>query len=324
MSRPSAELRSVLAAPIKAFLQYKRALGCKYQTEAAALHLLDSYVADQHSTTWERIDSDLIDGFLASRPRSHARSYNHLVGVIHRFFKWAVTQRMTDHNPVTARPRRVTGQRIPYLFSLGDARRLLDVARSLPTRPKAPHRALVYETVFALLYGLGLRVGEVSRLLVGDVQFDRATLLVRDTKFNKSRLVPFGPQMGERLTRYVEQQFGGPGDPEAPLFSFTKRGAIHECTISLAFHSLLPRLGLHIPAGVAHPRLHDLRHAFAVGTLLRWYQEGVDPNNRLIQLSTFLGHTDPASTSVYLTITEELLRQADLRFRAFAPRRGHP
>jgi integrase len=68
--------------------------------------------------------------------------------------------------------------------------------------------------------------------------------------------------------------------------------------------------------------LHDLRHAFAVGTLLRWYQEGVDPNRRLIQLSTFLGHTDPASTSVYLTITEELLRQADLRFRAFAPRRG--
>lgn len=322
MSRPHAELHSVLAIAIKAFLQYKRALGCKYQTEAAALHLLDAYVVDQRAMTWERIDSGLIDGFLASRPRSHARSYNHLVGVIHRFFKWAVTQRMTDHNPVTARPRRVTGQRIPYLFSLGDARRLLDVARSLPTRPKAPHRALVYETVFALLYGLGLRVGEVTRLLVGDVQFDRATLLIRDTKFNKSRLVPFGPQMGERLTRYVEQQFGGHGDPEAPLFSFTKRGAIHECTISLAFHSLVPRLGLHIPTGMARPRLHDLRHAFAVGTLLRWYQEGVDPNSRLIQLSTFLGHTDPASTSVYLTITEELLRQADQRFRAFAPRRG--
>ncbi len=324
MSRPHAELHSVLAMPIKAFLQYKRALGCKYQTEAAALRLLDAYVADRHSTTWERIESGLIDGFLASRPRSHARSYNHLVGVIHRFFEWAVTQRMTDHNPVTARTRRVTGQRIPYLFSLDDAKRLLDVASSLPTRPKAPHRALVYETVFALLYGLGLRVGEVSRLLVGDVQFDRATLMVRDTKFNKSRFVPFGPQMGERLTRYVEQRFGGPGDPAAPLFSFTKRGAIHECTISQAFHLLVPRLGLHIPAGVAHPRLHDLRHAFAVGTLLRWYQEGVDPNSRLIQLSTFLGHTDPASTSVYLTITEELLRQADQRFRAFAPQRGQP
>lgn len=215
MSRQHHELHSMLAGPINAFLQYKRALGCKYRTEAAALHLLDAYVADRRAMTWEQIDSGLVDAFLASRPRSHARSYNNLVAVTHRFFVWAVTQRMTDHNPVTARPRRVTGQRIPYLFSLGDARRLLDVARSLPTRPKAPHRALVYETVFALLYGLGLRVGEVTRLLVEDVQFDR-----------------------------------------------------------------------------------------------------------LIQLSTFLGHTDPASTSVYLTITEELLRQADQRFRAFAPRRG--
>jgi site-specific recombinase XerD len=322
MSRTHTELHSVLAIAIKAFLQYKRALGCKYQTETAALHLLDTYVADQRCMTWEQIDSSLIDAFLASRPRSHARSYNNLVAVAHRFFEWAVTQRMTDHNPVTTRPRRVTGQRIPYLFNLDEARRLLYVARSLESRSRAPMRGLVYETVFALLYGLGLRVGEVTRLLVGDVEFDRATLFVRDTKFNKSRLVPFGPQMGERLTRYVEQQFGGHGDPQAPLFSFTKRGTIHEGTISLAFHSLVPRLGLHIPAGVAHPRLHDLRHAFAVGTLLRWYQEGVDPNRRLIQLSTFLGHTDPASTSVYLTITEELLRQADLRFRAFAPRRG--
>lgn len=79
MSRPHAELHSVLAIAIKAFLQYKRALGCKYQTEAATLHLLDAYVVDQRAMTWERIDSGLIDGFLASRPRSHARSYNHLV-----------------------------------------------------------------------------------------------------------------------------------------------------------------------------------------------------------------------------------------------------
>lgn len=323
MSRRHSDLHSMLAKPIKAFLQYKRALGCKYWTEAAALQLLDRYVANRDVRAWESIDAGLIDEFLASRPRASARSYNHLVGVIHRFFDWAVMQQMTNHNPVAARPRRVTGQRIPYLFSLDDAKHLLDVARSLESRSRAPHRALVYETVFALLYGLGLRVGEVTRLLVRDVQFERATLFVRDTKFNKSRLVPFGPQMGERLKRYVAQRFGRRGDPEAPLFSFTKRGAIHECTISLTFHALVSRLGLEIPAGVAHPRLHDLRRAFAVGTLLRWYQEeGGDPNRRLIQLSTFLGHTDPASTAVYLTITEELLRQADLRFRAFAPSRG--
>ena len=75
-------------------------------------------------------------------------------------------------------------------------------------------------------------------------------------------------------------------------------------------------------AGNIQRRLHDLRHAFAVGTLLRWYRQGIDPNRRLIHLSTFLGHVDPNSTAVYLTITDELLTEADRRFRAFAPTGG--
>lgn len=324
MTRRQAELRSSCAAPIKAFLQFKRALGRKYRTEAAALRLLDAYLAEHRITALQQIDSRIIDAFLASRPREHARSYNHLIGAVRRFFDWALMQGMVDHNPVTASSRRVSGQRIPYLFSLDDARRLLEVARSLRSCSRGPHRALVYETVFALLYGLGLRVGEVSRLLVGDVRFDDATLLIRDTKFYKSRLVPFGPRMGERLARYVEQRHGTHPRSEAPLFSFTKRGAVNECTFSLTFHSLLPRLGLHIPTGVCAPRLHDLRRAFAVGTLLRWYRSGIDPNARLLHLSTFLGHVDPASTAVYLTITEEPLQEADRRFRVFAPRRGQP
>jgi site-specific recombinase XerD len=324
MSRRRAELRSFLAGPINAFLQFKRALGRRYRTEAAALRLLDVYVTEHRFIALEQIDTPVIDAFLASRPRKHARSYNHLVGAVRRFFDWALMQGLVDHNPVTATPRRVNGQRIPYLFSLDDAKRLLEAARGLRSWSRAPHRALVYETVFALLYGLGLRVGEVSRLLVSDVRFEEATLLIRDTKFYKSRLVPFGPRMGERLARYVEQRHGTHPDPEAPLFSFTKRGAVNECTFSLTFHSLLPRLRLDIPAGVSAPRLHDLRHAFAVGTLLRWYRSGIDPNARLIHLSTFLGHADPASTAVYLTITEELLREADRRFRVFAPGRGQP
>lgn len=244
MSRPRAELRSLLAGPIGVFLQYKRALGCKYQTEAAALHLLDGFIADQRVVALDQIDSRLIDTFLVSRPRAHARSYNHLAGVTRRFFAWASIQGIVERNPVCASPRRVTGQRIPYLFSLADAQRLLEAARNMRTRPKAPHRALVYETVFALLYGLGLRVGEVTRLLVRDVDFERATLSVRDTKFYKSRLVPFGPRIGERLARYLDQRFGTHADPEAPLFSFTRRGAVHEGTVSLTFHSLLPQLKL--------------------------------------------------------------------------------
>lgn len=322
MSHHEAELQGACAGPLNAFVQFKRALGCKYRTEAAALRLLDTYLSERRISALKQVNSQIIDAFLTSRPREHARSYNHLVGTVRRFFDWALMQGLVDHNPVTTTCRRVTGQRIPYLFSLEDARKLLEVSRNLRSNPRAPHRALVYETAFALLYGLGLRVGEVSRILVGDVQFKDATLLIRDSKFYKSRLVPFGPRMGERLARYVKQRYGPHPDPEQPLFSFTTRGAVNECTFSQTFHALLPCLELDIRAGVCAPRLHDLRHAFAVGTLLRWYRSGIDPNTRLIHLSTFLGHANPASTAVYLTITDELLFEADRKFRAFVPGGG--
>ncbi|MGD1080209.1 MAG: tyrosine-type recombinase/integrase [Candidatus Sulfotelmatobacter sp.] len=196
------------------------------------------------------------------------------------------------------------------------------VAHSFPERSRARYRGLVYETIFALLYGLGLRVGEVVRLTLADVDFTRDLLLIRESKFQKTRIVPLGPNLARRLKRYVEERHGCHPAPERPLFSFTKRGCIHVGTISQTFHTLLPRLQLHVPPGVSPPRLHDLRHSFAVGTLLRWYRQGIDPNCRLMHLATFLGHVDPNSTAVYLTITEELLNQAARRFQVLAPKGG--
>jgi integrase len=89
-------------------------------------------------------------------------------------------------------------------------------------------------------------------------------------------------------------------------------------TISQVFHALVPRLQLVGLPGTSSPRLHDLRHSFAVGTLLRWYRSGVDPQSSLLRFSTFLGHVDPLSTSVYLTMIDPLLDEANRRFEAFA------
>jgi integrase len=171
--------------------------------------------------------------------------------------------------------------------------------------------------IFALLYGLGLRVGEVARLTHADVDLDRSLLVIRGTKFGKSRLVPFGPRLAARLRAYLALR-GPASEPVAPVFSFTARGSIHPGTISQTFHHLIPQLDLVLPPGVAPPRVHDLRHAFAVGTLLRWYRAGIDPAARLFHLATFLGHVSPSSTAVYLTITTELLSEANRRFEAFA------
>src|SRR6266498_2760424 len=89
-------------------------------------------------------------------------------------------------------------------------------------------------------------------------------------------------------------------------------------TISQVFHALVPRLQLVVLPGTSSPLLHDLRHSFAVGTLLRWYRSGVDPQSSLLRLSTFLGHVDPLSTSVYLTMIVSLLAVTIRLFEAFA------
>src|ERR1700733_6912869 len=218
--------QSFLAAFFSQFVQYKRALNRKYHTDAEILRLFDRYIHNRHVADWQTIDGVLIDDFLMSRPRVSPRRYNQLLGVLRRFFSFAIMQEWIQCSPVTASPRRITGPRIPSLFDLYTAKRLLAAARDLPERSRARYRGLVYETVFALLYGLGLRVGEVSRLKIGDTDFTRNLLFIRETKFAKSRIVPMGPQLARRLKNYVEQRYGGAAAAELPMFTFdSKRGS---------------------------------------------------------------------------------------------------
>jgi site-specific recombinase XerD len=320
MSAFSIALASPLAEPIRQFLAAKRALNRRFDTEERALRLFDRHLADRGVACLGDVTPAVIEAFVTSRPRKRPRSYNHLLGVLRRLFDWMIGQGLLDVSPLQLRSRRATSRRMPYLFDLPQASRLIEVAAALPDNNRAIGRGAVYALMFAVLYGLGLRVGEVARLAVADVDLARNLLVVRGTKFGKSRLVPFGPQMAARLTAYLDlrRQQTGALPPDAPVFSFTAGRSIHPGTISQTFHALVPRLDLTIAAGVASPRVHDLRHSFAVGTLLRWYREGGDPAARLLHLSTFLGHVDPASTSVYLTITVELLEAAGDRFSRYA------
>lgn len=308
--------QSPLADGITRFLAHKRALGRRFDTEDKQLRFFDRFLVEQGLTRLDELTPEVVTTFLAAHAGRRARSYNQLVGVLRRLFDWLVLHEVLPRAPLQVSLRRVTDQRLPYLFDPMTARRLLDVATALPDTSRSPRRGATYRTIFALLYGLGLRVGEVSRLCRADVDLQRCVLVVRGSKFGKSRLVPFGPKLGAALAEYLA--LAPDPAPDAPVFSFTRRGAIHPGTISQTFHHLVPRLELTLPPGVAPPRAHDLRHAFAVGTVLRWYRAGVDVSGHLFHLATFLGHVNPSSTAVYLTITPELLHEANQRFAAFA------
>jgi site-specific recombinase XerD len=152
-----------------------------------------------------------------------------------------------------------------------------------------------------------------------DVDLRQQLLIVRETKFTKSRLVPFGPKIGELVAGYLNRtQRIGPLTASLPIFSFRKCQPMSPCTISTIFHELVTQLALPIPDGTRPPCVHSLRHSFAVGTLLRWYRNGADPGSRLLHLSTFMGHVNPRSTAVYLTITTDLLTEASQRFEQWA------
>lgn len=318
------DLQSPLAAPIRDFLLHHRALGKRFDTEEAALRLLDRYLQDQGIESLEAMTPALLEAFLGSRPRSRPRSYNHLLNVLQRLFHWLEIQEMLVPSPLRSRPRPSTSQRLPFLFEPAQVERLLALAAQLPDRPHGHRRGITYRMIFALMYALGLRVGEVARLCRQDVDWARRCLIIRQSKFAKSRWVPFGPRVGQALGDYLLLLSHNPDTAGLsltdPLFSLAKDGrqAIYAKTISRTFQRLLPELALSVGPGVAPPRLHGLRHSFAVATLLRWYRSGTDPAARLNYLSTFLGHVNPTSTAVYLTITADLLEQASDRFERFA------
>jgi len=323
----TASFHSVLGKDFLAYLSYKRALGRKFDTEELALQLFDRFLVEERVSDAALVQPALIEAFLASRPRTRPRSYNHLLGVLRCFFAWQVAQERLAHSPVRAHPQPVTSQLKPFLFEPAQVEDILTLASQLPDNSRAPCRGMVYRTIFSLMYGLGLRVGEIVHLRYRDVDCQRSLLVIDKSKFGKTRLVPFGPRMAQQIAVYL--QFGvdryGSWQPDDPVFSFSffpERKPMRIETVSQTFHHLILKMDPYVPPGVRQPHLHCLRHSFAVATLLRWYRTGVDPNQRLFHLSTFMGHADPASTAWYLTITEALLREASQRFERFAdPRR---
>ena len=321
MSHKPRQFDSPLASGIRAFVAHKRSLGLRYDGQEKLFVLLDRYLVEQGITRLSNITPEVLDGFLASRPRA-PRSHNILLAAVRKLFHWLVLHEYIVTSPVRSEPMRCSAALRPYLFDKTQIRSLLDAAVRLPDNSRAPMRGDIYEMIFALLYALGLRVGEVTRLRRSDIDFEHKLLVIRQSKFGKSRLVPFGPRVEEKLQRFLNncECRLGMHEPEHAVFSFSRdrRCPVSTTTVSWIFHKLVLELEIKTPPGVGSPHLHCLRHSFAVATLLRWYREDIDPAERLLYLSAFLGHVNPTSTAVYLTITDELLQAASKRFEQFA------
>lgn len=193
---------------------------------------------------------------------------------------------------------------VPYIYSGQDIAALRQAAGRLSPE----HRADTYQTIIGLLAVTGMRVGESVRLDRDDVDLGEGLLTIRNSKFGKSRQLPLHPTSVEALAGYARRRDGRRARPKSAAFFTSATGTrVLRDNVCTVFPRLVRETGLTSPNRTRPPRLHDLRHSFAVRSVIGWYRDGLDVERRLPLLSTWLGHAAPKHTYWYLSAVPELL-----------------
>ena len=293
-----------IATAVEEYLSTRRALGFQLNTAALMLRSFAGFLEQQASA---HITAELAVQWAQKPVTAQPSQWSRRLGMIRCFARY---HRATD--PFTEIPAQGLlpfpyARKDPYIYTERDITALTQAAGALSCRRGiVPH---TYATLIPLLVLTGLRVGEAIRLDRCDCDLREGTLLVRQTKFRKSRLVPVHPSTAVTLERYCAQTrmiF-----PRASSLLVSARGKrLDPSVVWATFRLLLGRVGLPPPGDCRRARPHGLRHTFAVRTLLGWYRDGVDVERQLPLLATYLGHTHITNTYWYLSATPELLALA--------------
>jgi integrase/recombinase XerD len=318
--RPTPQFASHLGSAMRDHVTLMRSLGLRYHTQGLQLLRFDRFLQKRADLVGQPIVV-LVREWSKEDPRPQ-----HLLEAVQTGRLLGKAMQRTDPSVVAPLfDNQLYGQvrqkqRRPYIYSEEEVQHLLKTARSFPS-PETPLRPQMLYTILVLAYCVGLRIGEIVHLTVGDVHLEDQTIEIRETKFFKYRRLPITATLMSALRAYLaaRRREGAPSEQSAPLFwqPKTSRGYRYH-TVTALLVQVIRRAGLKPAPGRLGPRIHDLRHSFVVNRIVAWYREGINPQARLPYLATYLGHKDINSTLVYVTITQELLQQAGDRFRAFA------
>jgi integrase/recombinase XerD len=294
---------------IEDYIALRRSLGFKLDDMAADLTKFASFLeqkAAPYITTalaleWAMQSTDHLPSHWARR-----------LGFVRVFARhWSATDPRTEIPPAGLLPFRAQRAR-PYLYTEQEIQRLLAAAKSLS--PASGLRPWTYHCLFGLLAVSGLRISEAIKLERQDVDFYQGVLTIRQTKFNKNRLIPLHTSTRDVLSEYAEHRDRLVPNPSSSCFLLNDCGrCLERSAVRRTFYDLSRQIGLRGPADHTGPRIHDFRHRFALNTLIQWYRAGEDIERRLPVLSTFLGHAHVADTYWYLSIHPELMGLATER-----------
>jgi site-specific recombinase XerD len=299
------------------YADFRRTMGQRFNTTENILRSFCRAVGPGTPVT--RIRPKAVAKFLAGTGPV-TRTWHFKYGALKGLFQFAVGRGYVAKAPLPTELPQHHSAFVPYVYSRDELRRLLD---AIPSYHRFPSRIepLTLRAFLLLLYGAGLRRGEALRLSIADVDLANALLTIRDTKFFKSRLVPIGPDLSKVLSDYARWRTAThpSAKAESPFFVSRRGTALHRWNVQDAFERLRKHAGVRRSDGGRHqPRLHDLRHAFAVHRLTEWYRQGADVQRLVYHLSVYLGHASLAHTQVYLTMIPELLQQAGSFFERYA------
>jgi integrase/recombinase XerD len=304
-------MRSLKQA-IGGYLALRRSLGFKLREYGQCLDEFASFLRKNGSS---HITTKLAVEYATQRQDEEPVSWSRRLGIIRGFARYRMGADPRTEIPPVGLLRFRSRRARPYLYSRHEIRRLLEAALKIESPYELqPH---TYHCLFGLLAVSGLRVGEAINLQPQDVDWSEGVLTIQGAKFGKTRLVPLHPTTLAVLSNYAKLRDKTFSGHPLPTFFVTSRGTkLEKTNLSRIFRELSRQIGIRKP-GVRHgPRLHDMRHDFAIKTLLRWYQTGEDVNRRMPVLSTYLGHVNVSGTYWYLGSTPALITAATKRIEA--------
>jgi integrase/recombinase XerD len=305
---------SVLGPVIERHVAFQRALGCRYDLPHRLLGQFDRFLASRRASD---LTAESYAAWCASIEHLTANGRRLRMQIVHQL----CTYRRRGEpgcfvpDPTQFPPRQPAAR--PHIFSEAEVVRVLGAADGLRPDEHSPLHPRVARIAVVLLYTAGLRRSEVARLTLGDYDLAERALLVRESKFHKSRLIPLSCDAVSEMERFLDtrRRRPFPRAADASLLIHFRRGFLGYTDFS--FSQLVKRTlrvsGVRTAVGRV-PRVHDLRFTFAIHALLRWYRAGVDVQSRLPALATFMGHNTVESTFYYLPYFEEVAQLAAERF----------
>lgn len=286
------------------YLTLRRSLGYKLRRSEKLLHQFIDFLKAAGAQT---ITTKYALAWACQPENGGANWWAHRLSVVRVFAKYLHgvdgTAEVPPRDLLPCRPHRAS----PYLYTEQEIAALIEAASML----RSPIRVATYQTLIGLLAVTGMRVDEAIGLDRHDFDAGHGVLVIRHAKFDKTRELPLHPTTVAALRRYLARRNRQSSAASTPALFISAAGTrLLYCNVQWTFQRLVRQAGIVPRTAWCRPRIHDLRHAFAVSTLLDAYRDGSDTRQRLTLLSTYLGHVDPAASYWYLSAAPELLAKA--------------